>query len=136
MASSRNIYSTLDNNIKTVKKSKGNANDHHKGLLENIALKLNYSTEKHRLDGSVIENRVSYPEGFEVLPMHKATLKPITIISQNIQDFGSNNNSKENMMVDKGYQPSPAHNLRHYQEKPILFSMAKTPGAPNGIDND
>lgn len=91
----------------------------------------------------MIENRVSYPEGrqnFEVAAIHKPTLKPITIISHNIQDFTSNNNSKESIIVENGYpeyyQPSPQHALRHHQEKPILFSIAKTPGAPNPIDND
>ena len=55
LAKSRNIYSTLDKNMKTVKNKKGNAN------FDNIALKINYSTEKNRFDRSVIENRDRYP---------------------------------------------------------------------------
>ena len=41
--------------MKTVKNKKGNAN------FDNIALKINYSTEKNRFDRSVIENRDRYP---------------------------------------------------------------------------
>ena len=64
--------------------SGGSVDHHHKlGLFDNIALKLNYETEKNRFDGTMIDTMIN-PRAFDDRPIHKATLKPITIISHNV----------------------------------------------------